>query len=145
MFQHGIFVKLAYFLLIPPVQTIMHRVSCISKKNLTILRKKMNFEKKSLFFTFFPILMILWLCEPLRDEKLKVMGSHGRKCKLGQYINQIRAFQMICWYFDFCGLGRFCQIWPKVRWWTLSVVNNRMVGKMWRCISASVRTHLLGV
>ena len=80
-----------------------------------ILRKKNELWKKITFFTFFPILMILWLCEPLRDEKLKIIGSHGRKCKLGQYINQIRAFQMICWYFDFCGLGRFCQIWPKVR------------------------------
>ena len=78
------------------------------------LVKKNEVEKKSDFPHFFSNSAVSWLWGTLTVTKLKTKGPHGQKHVLSCSKNSTRKFQLVCWNFDFCILGRFLQIRPSV-------------------------------
>ena len=78
------------------------------------LVKKNEVEKKSDFPHFFSNSAVSWLWGTPTVTKLKTKGPHGQKHVLLCSKNSIRKFQIVCWNFDFCILGRFLQIRPSV-------------------------------
>ena len=78
------------------------------------LVKKNEVEKKSDFPHFFSNSAVSWLWGTPTVTKLKTKGPHGQKHVLSCSKNSTRKFQLVCWNFDFCILGRFLQIRPSV-------------------------------
>ena len=79
------------------------------------LVKKNEVEKNSHFSHFFSNSAVSWLWGTPTVTKLKTKGPHGQKHVLSCSKNSTRKFQLVCWNFDFCILGRFLQIQPSVR------------------------------
>ena len=102
------------------------------------LVKKNEVEKKSDFPHFFSNSAVSWLWGTPTVTKLKTKGPHGQKHVLSCSKNSTRKFQLVCWNFDFCILGRFLQIRPSVKWngWNCQIGpnwprNGLEAGKQW--------------
>ena len=80
------------------------------------LVKKNEVEKNSHFSHFFSNSAVSWLWGTPTGTKLKTKGPHGQKHVLLYSKNSIRKFQLVCWNFDFCILGRFLQNETSVLW-----------------------------
>ena len=98
------------------------------------LVKKNEVEKNSHFSHFFSNSAVSWLWGTLTVTKLKTKGPRGQKHVLLCSKNSIRKFQLVCWNFDFCILGRFLQNETSVLWYHIEQL---WVSDLWSMISVS--------